>query len=205
MWMDVKKCLAVAGVAACLCAGAQAQMKCDMDHGSKGMDMKSDMAGKSFDGLLSMAEKEIVDDAEAMPADKYDFAPSKAIFKESQKVDFDSPKPVASFAQQLRHISQANYYFFATKEMKPTTDVKAIGSLKSKDQIIAALKESFAFAHKSVSAMTAANAFDQVDAEGQKSTRAAAFAFGLMHMNDHYGQLNEYLRMNGIVPPASRK
>lgn len=195
---------AAAVMAAGLTVSANAQMG-NMCNGGKAMAMKGDVAGKSFDDVLSVAEKEIVASAEAMPADKYDFAPSQAIFVPSQKVDFSTPKPVMTFAQEVKHIASANYYFFGSKAMKPPIDPKSIGALKSKDEIIAALKASFAYAHMSVSSMTAATAFVEQEDEGQKSTTAATYAFGLMHMNDHYGQLNEYLRMNGIVPPASRK
>jgi len=46
------------------------------------------------------------------------------------------------------------------------------------------------------------NAFESV----QGTDTRASLAGGLVaHANDHYGQLVEYLRMNGIVPPASRK
>jgi hypothetical protein len=40
--------------------------------------------------------------------------------------------------------------------------------------------------------------------EHSKSTRLRLAVFGLEHAYDHYGQMVEYLRMNGIVPPASR-
>jgi hypothetical protein len=185
-------------------SSANAQM--NACNGGKGMAMApGDAAGKSFDDLLSLQEKNIVGTAEAMPADKFDFAPSQAIFSPSQKVDFSSPKPVATFAEMVKHLAQANYYFFGSKTMKPQADVKAIKNLKSKDEIIAALKASFAYAHMTVSSMTVATGFAEMDNDGKKTTPAATYAFGLAHMNDHYGQLNEYLRMNGIVPPASRK
>ena len=38
-----------------------------------------------------------------------------------------------------------------------------------------------------------------------KSSRLRLAEFGVAHAYDHYGQMIEYLRMNGIVPPASRK
>jgi uncharacterized damage-inducible protein DinB len=184
-----------------MCGSVSAQVA----SGDKSMAMTGDVAGKSFDDVLSVAEKEIVGTAEAMPADKFDFAPSQAIFTSSQKVDFTNPKAVSTFAEMVKHLAQANYYFFGSKTMKPQVDVKAIKSLKSKDEIIAALKASFAYAHMTVSSMTTSTGFVENENEGEKSTLAATYAFGLMHMNDHYGQLNEYLRMNGIVPPASRK
>ena len=35
-------------------------------------------------------------------------------------------------------------------------------------------------------------------------TRSSLVTESLMHAADHYGQMVEYLRMNGVVPPASR-
>jgi len=37
------------------------------------------------------------------------------------------------------------------------------------------------------------------------SNRLSALTAAVWHISDHYGQLVEYLRMNGIVPTASRK
>ena len=57
--------------------------------------------------------------------------------------------------------------------------------------------------HKAIDTITAANAFDSLGKD--KGTRAGMAAFCIAHSMDHYGQLVVYLRMNGIVPPASRK
>jgi hypothetical protein len=130
-------CWTVAAVMAVTAASASAQMAgMKMDDKS----MASDAAGKSFDDLLSLIEGEVVASAEAMPADKFDFAPSQAIFVPSQKVDFSNPKPVMTFAQEVKHLTMANYGFFATKDNKPTVDRKTISNLKTKDEIIAALR-----------------------------------------------------------------
>ena len=80
--------------------------------------------------------------------------------------------------------------------------MKAIGSLTDKDQLLAALASSFAFVHKAIGTLTAQNAFESVKGT---QTRASYAAFVVAHGFDHYGQLVEYLRMNGIVPPASAK
>ncbi len=56
-------------------------------------------------------------------------------------------------------------------------------------------------AHKLVDGITPQNAFVMTDS----GTRAGMASMGIAHMLDHYGQMVEYLRMNGIVPPASRK
>ena len=154
---------------------------------------------KAVDTMLHILEEEFVPAAKAMPADKYDFAPSSSMMPGAK---FDG---VRTFAEQVTHVASANYYFFGTASgMKPDVDVKAIGQLKTKEEIIAALERSFVFAHKAVAMLTTANAFEPVDVDGHQ-TRLTAEAFGVAHGFDHYGQMVEYLRMNGIVPPASQK
>jgi uncharacterized damage-inducible protein DinB len=160
---------------------------------------------KSFDALLKIYENEMMGAVNAMPADKYSFAPSAAIFVPSQKADYMSPndKGVRTFGQMVAHVAQSNYYFYGISwGSKPDVDVKAIGNMTSKEDTVKALADSFAFAHKQIATMTAANAFASLKDD---STRASMTAFGIAHGFDHYGQLVEYLRMNGIVPPASQK
>ena len=155
---------------------------------------------KSLDAGLSAFEAEMTGLAKAMPAEKYDFVPTADLFKDGSGTDF---KTVKSFGDMVKHVAQANYYYAGSfSGMKPTVDTKAIGSLKSKDEIVAALAASFAFAHKAMASLTAQNAFESVKGDDTR----ASLAGGLMaHGFDHYGQLVEYLRMNGIIPPASRK
>jgi uncharacterized damage-inducible protein DinB len=101
------------------------------------------------------------------------------------------------------HVAQANYFFYGTVGgAKPDVDVKAIANLTSKDDLVKALEASFAYAHKQIALLTAQNAFASVKDD---QTKASMVAFGIAHGFDHYGQLVEYLRMNGIVPPASAK
>jgi uncharacterized damage-inducible protein DinB len=149
---------------------------------------------QAFAKLLSGQEEEVVAAAEAMPADKYNFAPTGGEFT-----------GVRTFGQQITHVAQAQYFFFSTYGTKPTVDVKSLGKLTSKDDIVKALKDSFAFAHQAVETMTAQNAFEEIKEVDGANTRVTVAAFSLAHTNDHYGQMIEYLRMNGIVPPASRK
>jgi hypothetical protein len=142
--------------------------------------------------LLSGMEKEFVDLAEAMPEDKYSFVPSQGEFAK-----------VRSFGDQVKHVAEANWYFFGgpnitDDQLKTKSD--AIEKLTSKADILQALKDSFKQAHTLVDGTTAENAFTTT-AHG---TRAGMTSFGLAHMMDHYGQLVVYVRMNGIVPPASR-
>ncbi len=155
---------------------------------------------KSFDDALTRVETLWMGAAQAMPADKYSFVPSPAIFAPSQKVQYDG---VRTFAQIVTHTIQANYaYFSMVGGIKPDVDVdvKAIANLTSKDDIVKALAATFAFAHKAVANVTTANAFAAVRGA---QTRASLFAGAIGHAEDEYGQAVEYLRMNAIVPPAS--
>jgi uncharacterized damage-inducible protein DinB len=156
--------------------------------------------GKSMDTLLTTYQEEITDAVNAMPDDKFSFAPSAAIFKADQGVSYEG---VRTFGAMVAHIAQANYYFYSTLGgAKPDVDMKAVGNMTSKEDTVKALAGSFAYAHKQLATLTAANAFASVKDDQTKMSMAA---FGIAHMCDHYGQLVEYLRMNGIVPPASRK
>jgi hypothetical protein len=157
---------------------------------------------RGVDGLLSMMEGQVVGAAKAMPADKYSFAPAQSIFAPGQTTKFDT---VRTFVAQVTHLAQANYFFFGWSGIKPDRDVQAIGRITSKDEAVSALEASFAYAHKAIATITTENAFAAVKPVDGFNTRVTIGAFAAAHGNDHYGQMVEYLRMNGIVPPASAK
>nr|WP_213803250.1 DinB family protein [Granulicella sp. dw_53] len=158
----------------------------------------------ALNAMLSGTENQMMSLVKAMPADKYDFAPSAAIFVPSQKTDFSG---VRTFGALVIHVTQANYGFGARfGGIKPDVDLKSLAQLKDKDQIVAALAASFAFLHKAIGTITTANAFESVNAPGGGSvTRATAAGGVVVHTADEYGQMVEYLRMNGVIPPASVK
>jgi uncharacterized damage-inducible protein DinB len=159
---------------------------------------------KAVDSQLSLIESEMMGAVKAMPAEKYDFAPSAAIFVPGQTTEFATVK---TFAQQATHVAQANYFFYmVVSGLKPDADVAGIAKLTKKDEVGAALANSFAFGHKAIATLTVANAFEVVSIqEPGIYSRATLAEFGVSHAFDHYGQMVEYLRMNGIVPPASAK
>ena len=179
--------------------GVQAQM------GGGGMGAGPQVAAgsavdpaKSMDAAVTRLENLWMGAAQAMPAEKYGFAPSAAIFVPGQTVKYDG---VRTFAQIVTHTIQANYNAFASVGgIKADVDVQAIGNLKNKDDIVKALAATFAFAHKAVANVTAANAFQSIRGT---QTPVTAFAGAIGHAEDEYGQAVEYLRMNAIVPPAS--
>ena len=87
---------------------------------------------------------------------------------------------------------------------KPDVDVDAIGKMTSKEDCLKALAGSFAFGHKAMATVTPANAFESIKGADGLHTRVEVATFAVAHGFDHYGQMVEYLRMNGIVPPGSK-
>jgi hypothetical protein len=158
----------------------------------------------AIDLQLSMIEGEMMSAVKAMPEEKYGFAPSQAIFVPGQKTEFAT---VRTFAQQATHVAEANYFFYSgVSGLKPDVDPRGILKLTKKDDIVAALAGSFAYGHKAIATLTPANSFEVLKFEEPGLwTRATLASFGVAHAFDHYGQMVEYLRMNGIVPPASAK
>jgi uncharacterized damage-inducible protein DinB len=152
--------------------------------------------------LLNLFENEFMGVARAMPADKYAFAPTTAIFTAAQGAKYDG---VRTFAQEISHVTTANYYF-ASKilgENMPV-DPKSIDSLKTKDELLKAAADSFAYAHKALATITPDNAYTTIEGVDGLHTRSVIASFISAHGYDHYGQMVEYLRMNGILPPGSK-
>jgi uncharacterized damage-inducible protein DinB len=191
--------LALAALLVLACPAARAQMASPSST-AMGAPMPP---SKALDDMLNLLESELVPAAEAMPADKYDFAPSQAIFIPSQHTEYAT---VRTFGQQVAHLAEANYYFFSSiSETRPEIDPQSIMKLKSKAELVAALKQSFAYAHHTIATITPENAFVSLKGVDGMHTRTTVAGFAVAHGFDHYGQMVEYLRMNGIVPPASAK
>ena len=79
-------------------------------------------------------------------------------------------------------------------------------SITSKAAILKYLKDSFAYAHKAMRALTAENLTKMVKSPfGQgEMAKGAAASLAVWHSFDHYGQMVVYARMNNVIPPASR-
>jgi len=154
----------------------------------------------ALDRDVSAIEKQIMEVAEAMPEDKFNFSPA------SLNIPGSDYKGVRTFAVQLKHAAASNYFIWSplTGEKLPEglQDGNGPENLKTKAGIIKFLKDSFALGHKAAATLTTENMLQT--AEHSKSTRLHLAMFGVAHAYDHYGQMVEYLRMNGIVPPASR-
>ena len=155
----------------------------------------------ALQGLLRIAEKEIISAVDAMPADKFRFAPTDGEFQ-----------GVRTFGQMVKHLSATNYILAAAAlgEEPPVDAGDEVGpeSIRTKAEILNYLNGSFAHLSKAIEAIGQTNA--PVNASPisplrkGEVTRSALIVESLMHAYDHYGQIVEYLRMNAVVPPASR-
>jgi hypothetical protein len=153
------------------------------------------------DKQVSSIEKLVVEAAEAMPEDKFGFSPA------SLSIPGGAYEGVRTFAQQVRHIAASNYAIWAgvTGEKFPDDWKGGNGpdSLRTKADILKFLEDSYALGHRAAASLTPDNMLGL--SPNGKSTRLHLATFGVAHAYDHYGQMVEYLRMNGIVPPASRR
>jgi hypothetical protein len=152
-----------------------------------------------MDANVKIIEGEFTSAAEAMPEDKFEFAPSNGEFK-----------GVRTFGQQVKHVAAVNYLVGASiLGEKPPIELggeNGPDSIKTKADIVKFSKDSFAYAHKAIASITDENALGTVQSPfgKDKVTRLGLAAVFAWHGFDHYGQMVEYLRMNGVVPPASR-
>jgi len=163
-----------------------------------GADAALSPLARTMDEELKILEHDLVPLVEAMPAARYDFAPANGEFK-----------GLRTFGQQVMHVAGNIYEASATVlGEKPPVTLDAGGggpaNLKTKDEIVKYLKDSFVYAHRAMATLTEANSGEEVDPGWGKHSRLFMADVVLWHSYDHYGPMVVYARMNGIVPPASR-
>jgi hypothetical protein len=151
--------------------------------------------------FLKSVQDQVVSAAEAMPATKYEFIPTEGEFK-----------GVRTFARLVRHLSATNHILAAAAlgEEPPADagDENGPETVRTKAEILDYLNSSFAHLGRAIDAIGEPNASVKASPisplPASKTTRLALTVEALIHAFDHYGQMVEYLRMNGVVPPASR-
>jgi uncharacterized damage-inducible protein DinB len=127
---------------------------------------------------------------DAMPADGYGFKPTPEI---------------RSFAQQMLHLADANYFFISTVNGKPspmgeTSAEKTI--TPTKDAVTKAVMDSYDFVISSLQAMTPAQMQETISLEDHTITKSGAFGKAFEHQTHHRGQCTIYLRLKGVTPPG---
>jgi DinB superfamily len=144
--------------------------------------------------------------AEDMPAAKYSFRPKPGDFR--GVYPGYGPKELRTFAEQVKHVACANFGFSAELDGKKPPDACDTGgpsSAKSRDELVAYLRDSFNALKKSLGAITRENMFEPIEGPyAGPNTRLGLAGVAIWHVADHYGQVVLYMRLNGIVPPASR-
>jgi uncharacterized damage-inducible protein DinB len=156
---------------------------------------------RALQSLSKIVQKEITSAVDAMPADKFGFAPTDGEFK-----------GVRTFGEMVKHFSATNHILAAAAlGEEPPADVgdeRGPESVRTKAEILAYLRGSFAHLDKAIEAIgqtnMPVNASPISPLKRSEVTRSALVTETFLHAYDHYGQMVEYLRMNGVVPPASR-
>jgi uncharacterized damage-inducible protein DinB len=165
----------------------------------KGMKEEHRTVTQVLDHSISSMEHEFTSAAEAMPEDKFAYAPTTGEFK-----------GVRNFGEQIKHVAAVNYIFGAAilSEKVPVDvgDESGPESLKTKAEILSYLKDSFVYVHKAIATINDKNLVEPLRSPFGEGTitRLGVATSVVGHGFDHYGQMVEYLRQNGIVPPASR-
>ena len=147
---------------------------------------------------LKFTEDNFLSVAQAMPEEKYDYVPTAGKFDDAR-----------SFGEQVKHVACAQFAFFNEFEgKKPPDDCEKGGHdpAKTKAELINYLKSSFEYSNRVIASLTARNALDRVEGRyAGPNTKLGISVTSVWHVTDHYGQLVEYLRMNGIVPPMTQQ
>jgi len=158
-------------------------------------------ASQVFDRQLKTTEREFTSLVEAMPADRFGFAPKQGAFD-----------GVRTFAQEAKHAAFVLYEVSSAMlgEKNPSlsgADENGPDTVRSKEEIVKYVNGAFALAHRAVATLTNENLMqettDPFDPKG-KRTRVDSAGILFWHTFDHYGQMVEYARMNGVIPPASQ-
>ena len=128
--------------------------------------------------------------AEKMPEENYGFKP------------VDS---VRSYGQLIGHLADAQYLFCSTASGEKNPGLNIEKSKTSKADLVAALKDGFAYCDKVYDSMTDAGSTQMVNFFGNDLPKFAVLNVNIGHNMEHYGNLVTYMRMKGIVPPTSEQ
>jgi hypothetical protein len=167
---------------------------------------RDETPAKAVMRVFADQEYEVRSAAEAMPEAKWDFRPTEGLFKK-EKPDF-GPSEVRTFREQVKHVACSNFAFAAELDGAKPPDACDKGGpslAQTRVELLTYLRDSFAALKKSLGAITVKNMFDPIEGPyAGPNTRLGLAEICIWHAADHYGQMILYLRLNGIVPPASR-
>jgi uncharacterized damage-inducible protein DinB len=166
-----------------LLAAQMTGSKAPMSHGNDVMD--------AVRSSLARSARNMVAAAEAMPADKYSYQPTK-----EQR----------TFGEIVSHVAGSNNYMCSALSGMAAPSAKVPAGSASKDDLVAAVKASYDFCTKALAGVTDSQLGSMVKYYTGRDVPRATVAVGVAEdWSDHYGQLAMYLRLNGILPPTARR
>jgi uncharacterized damage-inducible protein DinB len=138
--------------------------------------------------MYGISKNDVMGSVDKIPEDLWSFQPTK---------------DVRTIGQLFAHIADGQYEFcgVATQGKPVSKDIEK--TAKTKAEIVAALKEAFAYCDAAYGDLTDAKAPEIVQFFGMRVTRLGAMDFNVAHNLEHYGNLVTYMRLKGIVPPSS--
>jgi hypothetical protein len=160
---------------------------------------ESPTATQAIQRMIAGIEKQLTGIAQEMPEDKYEFAPTEGAFR-----------GVRTFAKQIKHAAAVHYLVAASILGEPITadmsDERGPDSVKTKAEVLKYLNESFSYLKRAAATVDEKNAFTPVKGVfgSAPDTRIGLIVVAVSHSYNHYGQVVEYLRMNGLVPPRAQ-
>jgi len=155
---------------------------------------------KSVPDSINLIWKSVAKDftalAESLPEEKWSFKPTQGAFTNAR-----------TFAEQVKHVACANEAWAQKikKQKSPERcDLGGPSPAKSKAELLAYLRESFTEMDGAIASINTNNMLEPLHGDYWGDDRLSAITAAIWHISDHYGQLVEYVRMNGLVPPASQ-
>jgi uncharacterized damage-inducible protein DinB len=146
---------------------------------------------QGYDGEWSHVSKQLIDLAEAIPAEKFAWRPGAG---------------VRSVSEVYMHIALANFSLLSVTGPKMPADMKSADMEKTvtaKPEVIDWLKRSLEAVKTAHAGVKPADLQRKVKINGRDAMVDGMYLRIIVHANEHMGQLVAYARMNGVVPPWS--
>jgi uncharacterized damage-inducible protein DinB len=138
--------------------------------------------------IFTISKNDILRSADKIPENLWSYQPTKE---------------VRTVAQMFAHVADSQYEFCGVAAEGKSVSKDIEKTKKTRPEIMAALKEAFAYCDDTYAKMTDANAAEMATFFNMKITKLGAMDFNTAHNMEHYGNLVTYMRINGIVPPSS--
>jgi uncharacterized damage-inducible protein DinB len=138
--------------------------------------------------IYAISKNDVMGSVDKIPEDLWSFRPTPE---------------VRTVAQLFAHIADGQYEFCGVAAEGKSVSKDFEKNLKTKAEIVAALKQGFSYCDDAYAKMTDANAADIVPFFNMKVTKLGVMDFNTAHNMEHYGNLVTYMRIKGIVPPSS--